>query len=147
MRHPLYPELQPVSKADKLKSEVEAMIRNDNWNAANPTHIVLLHCLCHERVYGVETPEKTGKEFVIARTHAARILRDQFHENNQAMVEFIQWFWRREQSREKWRRDNNSPSTFRADWRIVFNAKAITDYRLDIARNAERLIIDKGQHK
>jgi len=138
MRHPLNPP-KPQTKVERLKSEVNDMLRADNWQPATPDHVMILHCICHERVYGVSTPEESGKDFTIARVQAKRILREEFAEDMSKFIVFIRWFWSREKSREKYRRDTGSPSTFRADWRSVFSRRAVTDYKLSIAREAEKL--------
>jgi ribosomal protein L32E len=88
-------------------------------------------------VYGIETQEVTViKEKKIALTQCRRLLNQRFENKPEEMIEFIRWFWKREKSREDWRKINKPDSTFRADWRIVFSGKTVSDYELFKARSS-----------
>lgn len=136
MRRPLTRKIDPL---EKTKNEVMTMIHHRSWSAARQVHMVVLHAICHENVYGVQSSDLSGKEFMLAKVHANRIMVTHFQDSTEKMAEYIQWFWTREKGREIWRRKNNSDSTFRADWRVVFSDRSVCDYKLDLARQAEKM--------
>lgn len=110
------------------------MRQSGDWSDALPRHLVVLHGMIHEHVYGVAPAESTGAEFAAAAVAAARMLKVDFGGDAQAMFEFIRWSWQREQDREEWRRQNHKEGG-RLDWRRQFCQRGIlTDYRVDMAR-------------
>lgn len=135
MRHPLVKQ----SKLAKFKHEIEVMIRANDFSAATQAHMVALHCMCHETVYGVEPAECNGKQFILAKNQCGIFMNTHFKQDSTQMIKYIQWFWGREKSREQWRKENNKITDFRADWRVVFGHKGIVDYKVFNARNAEKL--------
>ena len=115
------------------REEAKAMTEGGDWSEAQPRHLVALHSLLHEHVYGVE-PLMTAREHGIATSCAAGMLRYDFEGNVAMMVEFIRWCWRREAEREQWRRQNGRDGG-RLDWRRQFTGKGpLTDYRVELAR-------------
>lgn len=129
------------SKRERDAREVEERREANDWESARPGHMVALYAMCHEKIYGFIPNElDKGKEYALAVLSAARMLKGEFRGESKIMVEFIRWTWRREQSREKWRRERGQGGQ-RIGWRLQFNGSMVSDYRVDLARrkgNAER---------
>lgn len=114
---------------------VAERIEAEEWSDIRPEHLVALYAVCHEDIYGVSAvPELEGEAWYGARSAAASMLRKEFDDDTEAAVEYLRWTWRREQSREKWRRDNGRPGG-RITWRAQFCSRTmLTEYRIDQER-------------
>jgi len=122
------------------KAQVVELIESGEWGGlVDPGLLVALYVWCHTQVYGIEPAELgDGSEWFYAERHAAKCLVDQFAGDMAECVTFVRWVWAREDSREKWRRDNNNSGS-RISWQWMFNARLWTEYRLDLARRGESL--------
>lgn len=130
------PKRQRGISPAKAREQLNEMLVANDFASAKPTHLVALYEWCHERVYGVVPAELTPKVWRGAMFAAARMLKDEFSGDVQAMVAFVRWVWRREQVRERRRREGADASSFRISWRLQFVTKhLITDYRIDLARS------------
>lgn len=124
----------------QVSAEVEVMRRTREWNKATSRHFVELYCWCHERVYGLEPAELrgTGKASVNARkgaiSAAKKLMTDEFERPSQ-MAAFVDWAFKREIEREKWRKENGRTDAGRLTWQALFAGRAvITDYRATLLR-------------
>ena len=119
---------------EQLKAEAQQMREQQCWATASPKHLVLLHAMLHEHVYGVAPDSGSGKTFTFASSSATKMLREEFANDPEAMVDYLRWSWQREQDREEWRRKNGRDGG-RLDWRRQFAQRCVlTDYRVDQAR-------------
>lgn len=105
------------------------------WDRLRPAHFVEMYVLGHKVVYGVEPAELTGtgKGQTNARKGAAsaaeRMLRQEFGGRQVDMVRFLDWVWKREKDKEKWRRENQREGA-RLTWQFLLAGRAVlTDYR------------------
>ncbi len=112
----------------KVADELSAMLESDEWEQARPVHLVELYCLLHENVYGVEALDLRGQ---LNRQACARMvltmLRRDFDDEVPALVDYMRWSWQREESREEWRRRNNTGRR-RLTWRIQFGGELLTEF-------------------
>ena len=119
---------------DQIKAEAEQMREKQCWASATPKHLVQLHAMLHAHVYGVVSGSGQGREFTFASSSATKMLREEFANDPEAMVDFLRWSWQREQDREEWRRKNGRDGA-RLDWRRQFAQRSVlTDYRVEQAR-------------
>lgn len=112
--------------------EATANIETGDWSDATPSTFLGLFAVLHKEVYGVETDSEIRAEWRTARVVVGRFVREEFTRADE-VVEFMRWAWVREQEREEWRR-RNGRGGFRLTWRLLFGARQLADYRLDVAR-------------
>jgi hypothetical protein len=94
----------------------------------------MLYAMLHEVVYDVAPLELEGAtEFAVAQLHVGRFLREVFEGDAERCASFIKWTWRREESREKWRRDNGRDGG-RIGWRLQFNRSVVSEWNVDSGR-------------
>lgn len=124
----------------QVAAEVEAMRRSRDWARATARHFVELYCWCHLHVYGLEPAELrgTGKSSVNARkgaiSAAKRMLTTEFERTGQ-MAAFVDWAFKREIEREKWRAEQGRTDAPRLSWNALFAGRAVlTDYRASLLR-------------
>lgn len=124
----------------QVAAEVEQMRRTREWSRATARHFVELYCWCHLHVYGLEPAELrgTGKSSVNARkgaiSAAKKLMADEFERPSQ-MAAYIDWVFKREIEREKWRKENNRTDAGRLSWQTLFAGRAVvTDYRATLLR-------------
>ena len=119
----------------KVVDELSAMLESDEWGQARPVHLVELYCLLHENVYGVEALDLRGQ---LNRQACARMvltmLRRDFDDEVPALVDYMRWSWQREESREEWRRRNNTGRR-RLTWRIQFGGELLTEFLMQRVRH------------
>lgn len=118
------------SSMDKAIAEVERRREEEDWKNVKPLVFVALYAQAHEFVYDIAPTALGPKERKFAACAAARMLRTDFDDDSEAMAEFIRWTWDREMKREKWRRENKSPSNFRITWRLMFSGTLLDDWRV-----------------
>lgn len=118
-------------------AEVRAMMVDGRWERALPVHYVAMYARLHEGVYGVAPGELGPTERVRACRLAKRMLEREFNQQCGEMALYIRWVWQREQSREKWRRQNQQPGR-RITWMVMFGGALLTDYRVELARAQSR---------
>lgn len=124
----------PPAQRAQARLEMEAMTKTGDWAAATGRHLVALWGLMHQRVYGVAAAElEDSVQYGLAAKAANALIKGHFGEDVSAAIEFMRWAWRREQSREKWRRENGK-SGGRMGWRLQFAGSLVTDYRVDMRR-------------
>lgn len=121
---------------ERLAEEVSKMVLSGDWSTATPRHFVALYVWLHREVYGIDDAGLTLKVRVTAAILSAKMLRDFFAEDQGAMAAYLRWAWRREHSREKWRRENRRSGGV-LTWYALFSGKLLTDYRLQLARSGE----------
>lgn len=122
----------------RIRFAVEAdRFRKDGWENAEPGHFVALYAACHEQVYGFKPHElESGTTYALARFACSGLLRVHCEGDKEMLASFIRWTWIREESREKWRRENAKDGG-RIGWRWQFNASLISEWRLAIARRSK----------
>lgn len=127
-----------------VAADVVLMLKSGNWSDARPAHIVELYAWCHGTVYGVrpielDTPGERGRKERMAAIGAARTLVDrEFGGRVVECVTFLKWVWAREESREKWAKDNGKERG-RLAWRALFCGRGILgDYLKACATSAAR---------
>lgn len=123
----------PDKAFDRLRNEAVACMKSGAWAEAGPRTMVALFAVLHERVYGVACADLTSSTRLVASFAAARMLEREFAGDAQAMAMFLRWTWMREKEREAWRRANNRDGGA-ISWRLQFNGRLLTDYRLALAR-------------
>ncbi len=120
---------------ERLVGELNTMLESGTWSNARPAHLVELYCLLHEKVYGVEALDLRGQ---LNRQAAARMvltmMKRDFNSLAEPMVEFMRWSWQREESREEWRRRNNTGRR-RLTWRMQFGGELLTEYLMQRVNN------------
>jgi hypothetical protein len=114
----------------KVRRDVEAMIVSGDWSEATPRDFVALYAMLHNRVYGVEPEDLTSTTRLHAAAAARRLLDRSFGGDPGEFASFIRWVWIREESREKWRVQNNI-SGGRVSWYKQFNGALVTDWRVE----------------
>ncbi|MDE2100486.1 MAG: hypothetical protein KGL39_24795 [Patescibacteria group bacterium] len=126
-----------VETVQKEIDKIESLVKDpSNWRKFTPAQFVYLYGWLHEKVYGVTAADELARrEGLGAVSACTRVLEKEFDGDSEAMMGFMQWVWKREQEREKWRRDNNIDGR-RMTWRTQFSASLLTDYRL--ARHRRR---------
>lgn len=121
------------------RRDLETIRESGSWASAQPRHFVALYAWLHETVYGVAPAELGTDAFFGAVSAAGKLLRDEFGDRPEALVEFLRWTWRRERAFEKKRRLDGEGGR-RIGWRLQFVLRhLLTDYRLDLARAGARL--------
>jgi hypothetical protein len=131
-RRPKGFKLSPTSIA-KAKREMDAMADAGAWTSARGVHLVALYSWLHVAIYGVEPAELDGREWALASVLAQRFCATNFEGDFGDCVEFMRWVWKREASREEYRRTQKQ-SGGRIGWRLQFGAALVTDWRVDRAR-------------
>jgi len=128
----------PQRERDRLASEVANFIAARDWSRVTVGHAVSLYCWCHGQVYRVEPAElQDGREFALATFHVRRFVDQQFRGNLEELIRYVQWAFKREQGREKWRLETGKESK-RLLWRWCFSPSLVTDYRLFLAQEAKQ---------
>ena len=127
-----------VNGWDKAKEDAGHRLGTGEWQEVKATTWVATYALLHEKVYGVAPVELRGKSVVWAAAMASKLLREEFDGDAGAMGEFIRWTWKRERGREEWRRAKNNGAGGRIGWKLQFGGALLTDYRLELARKADR---------
>lgn len=130
----------PKAQREKVLAEVERRISEQDWSSPTPALLVGLYWSCHEKVYGIPPLElDTAKAWARATMQAKRMVKVYFDDDVHQALIFMRWLWVREQGREQYRRQTNSPSTFRITWYVQFcRAEAISDWRADQMRSRAR---------
>jgi len=127
------PKITPAKMRRFLQDALERL-GTGNWVGAKPSSIVALYGVCHERVYGCSPAElSNGLTYLLATAAAARQTKEEFGGDPIRAVEFMRWVWVREESREKWRRENGRDGG-RISWKLQFGKALVTDYRIAMAR-------------
>lgn len=111
-------------------ASVEKRMASGNWKGTIPGELVALYGELHQCVYKCDARDIRGSMFRVAAAAAERFVRVELKDNIEEAVEYVVWAWQREDGREKWRRQNNSASTFRLAWRLLFmgNTGPFPDY-------------------
>lgn len=112
--------------------QAEIHRKHDSWSGAKPEHFVAIWALIHAHVYKVE-PEEIADAAAWGRAcvAVARLLDGSFDGDGARMIEFIRWAWKRAAQRQK------KGSGDRLKWQFLFNASAVTDYRVAMASAKE----------
>lgn len=119
----------------KVKAEMEAMAASGEWDGASGHHFVALYEFLHRTVYGVEA-DIDRKSRAFANAAAGRMLAKDFDGDATKAMLFVKWVWRREESREEWRRANRRDGQ-RIGWRLQFCfGSLVADYRVHCARQS-----------
>lgn len=123
------------ARPDVVRAEVIAMLNGKlEWDKAEPIHFVELAAGFHERVYGVADEEMgAGKQRGMVVRIAASMLKSSFKGNAEEMAGFVKWAWKRERSREQWRRDQKREGG-RLSVRGLFSRRLLTDYKVAKSR-------------
>ena len=118
----------------KTTAQMEEMRGARDWSDARPAHLVALYCVLHAWCYGVPAAEVIGLTWLAASSAAAKMIRDEFGGEIGESIDFMRWVWKREKSRERWRRENGRDGS-RIGWRLQFQQRhLVTDYRIALAR-------------
>lgn len=126
-----------ASSMQSATTEAERRGGSGDWEGARPLVFVAAYARLHELVYGLAPAELGPQERKVAACAAARMLKREFDGDAAAMAVFVQWAWKREQGREKWRRANGRQG-FRMTWRLLFGGAILTDHRLEQLRSKSR---------
>lgn len=118
---------------DKLRDEAVACMKSGEWGDACSRTMVALFAILHERVYGVACADLSPSTRLVASFSAGRMLDREFSGDVAAMAMFLRWTWMREKEREVWRRSNGREGGT-VSWRLQFNGRLLTDYRIALAR-------------
>ncbi len=117
-------------------AEVRTRMQTKDWTGMTAGKLVALYWLCHERVYGTPPVElNKAKIWEMAMMAAGTMVRDHFDGDVQVAIRFMRWVWTREQSREDWRRKNNTTTGRRISWHNQFKHHyLVTDWRTEKVR-------------
>jgi hypothetical protein len=113
--------------------ETAKMMQTGEWEGATGRHFSALFTILFHRVYKVDA-DMTSQDRAWAAGLANKMLREKFSDNAGEMAGFMRWCWQREESREKWRRDNSQSGSVMS-WRWQFNTKLYTEWRVDMMRH------------
>lgn len=114
--------------------EMGDLVKANDWKDATAVHFVALYAYLHDQIYGFAPGELTARERMAAAGAASRMLSASFDGDPDDMVDFMRWTWRREASRERWRRENHRPGG-KLTWRFQFSGRALDEYRADLMRS------------
>lgn len=121
---------------EAAREEAAMRVRANDWQDAQPKHLVGLYAVLHKQVYGV-APDELVEVWKGAVSAAKSMLDKQFGSDVEAFVEFIRWTWQRERRAED-RAKAEGNERRRLGWVLQFKSAAmITDYRVDMARAVE----------
>jgi hypothetical protein len=125
----------PAAGPAAIERSVSAMVAMTSWAGAHPEHLVALWVVGHRSTYQVDpVPELAGKNWLAAKSAARKLVEAEFGGAMEEAAEFVLWSWRREESREQWRRKNGG-GFGRITWRMQFAARGLlTEYRIAVAR-------------
>ncbi len=127
----------PNARFAKAVDEATKRQRTGEWGDAPALVFVALYSNLHEGIYGCSPAELGPTERLRAAGMARRMLDQEFDFDPAAMAEFMRWAWKREHSREQWRRETGNAGA-RIGWVIQFGGRLLTDYRVDLARAKAR---------
>lgn len=123
-------------------AEVRTMMRTGDWAAANCRHWCSAYVVYHEKVYGL-APEEARRAAWRKRTTflAARVLRDSFGGDAEAMADFCWWVWERERKLELYWTERRRTGTAtgeprRLEAEAMFSDRMVSRYKF--ARLRER---------
>jgi hypothetical protein len=122
-------------RLESLVVEVDKMVSDGHWpeDKKKPETLVALFCWAHEAVYGVSCVADTAKLFNGAVSAAKKLIADEFGGSFDDTLEYVRWVWKREQSREKWRRENGGGRVL--TWFQVFKYRnLVMEMRVDSVR-------------
>lgn len=123
-----------ASSVRRFVEQAREMMTSGDWSEAKPHHMVGLYMILYEECYRVPPSELVGREFMGARSSAARMLSEVFRGEVGELVEFIKWTWRREFKTEEWRRAHRHDGGVVA-WRDQFQKRNIvTRYKISLHR-------------
>lgn len=109
----------------------EARSKSGEWIGATSTMLVGLYAMMHRMVYGFVPEElKTKSELQRASLAARKICSDLFGGDPDLMVEYMVWASKRAKSRKEWA-ETNGRDVVRLQWRFMFSASNVSDYRVD----------------
>lgn len=126
------------TRAPRLESfvlKVDSMISDGHWpdEYKQPEYLVALFCWAHEAIYGVSCVADVAKLFNGAVSATKKLMADEFDGSFDATLEYVRWVWKREQSREKWRRENGGGRVL--TWFHVFKYRnLVMEMRVDSVR-------------
>lgn len=109
------------------------MLATNSFEKAQGKHFVAIYADLHFRVYGVAPGDLGARERTFAAKLAGNMLAKYFDGDRSRFACFVAWTWSREREREKWRRENGRDGS-RIDWRLQFNPKLLTDFRISEER-------------
>lgn len=122
------------SKFVVVLEEMTALMEQGRIAEAKGKHFVALYADLHYRVYGVEALELDSKARAVAGTMAQRMIDRDFDGSAEAMAEFVQWTWTRENRSEQWRREHPDSGGRRMTWRSQFSTWLLSDFKVAQAR-------------
>jgi hypothetical protein len=122
---------------NRMLDETARMMRTADWSEALPGHFVALYAMLFEKVYGVGVADLGPSERFFAMTAATRMLSKHFDDNTTVMADFMRWVWIREETREKFRRENHRGGGS-IGWRLMFLGALVTEYQIDNVRKVAR---------
>lgn len=119
----------------RTRAETESMMETGEWESCSARHIVALYDLMHVKVYGVDAG-MTSQERHIATVRTGPFVTKEFGGDYEQAIEFFRWVWKREMSKEKWRRENEigSESGARLTIWAMISSRTLTDYRVSLLR-------------
>ncbi len=123
----------------KQVREVKLMMENEGqpgasvWAKAKASHLIALYYILHEMVYGVP-PDLKGDELKQSKLASGQFLKSKCKGDFEMAVGYMRWIWKRERSREVWRRDNHIDGKV-LGWRLIIRHPAMfTEYKVSIER-------------
>lgn len=120
----------------KLIEEAKEFARTGEWANAAPRHFFALFEWLHREVYGIES-FTTPTDRLGAVSAVASMLTKRFDDDPTEMARFVRWTWKREKSREDWRRENERDGG-RITWRIQFSGSLYGEWRLACMRKVPK---------
>ncbi len=107
------------------------MLRTGDWSDARVGHLLALYAHCHNAVYKVEAIDFKGFSYEAALLTAGRVVKKEFDGSILAAKAFIIWTWKRERARIVAASKAEKVHTFRIGPQWQWDARLITDYRID----------------
>lgn len=117
-------------------AQTKIMMSDGDWSECRARHLIALHALLHERVYGF-LPATSSEDRARAAWLISRVVKDHFGDYA-AAVDFVRWTWSREWERKKKRDARGEPTRSPIGLRLQFHGSLIDDYRLARAQRKAR---------
>jgi hypothetical protein len=116
------------SRRQQYMDDAQKRASGQGWAKASAGEILGLYCHLHRIVYGVWPEElNVAKAWRQAMMQIGTFVKNNFEGDPEACVAFVEWMWRREEQRDKWRIAKGEERR-RMMWRWCFNRSALTDY-------------------
>ena len=117
-------------RTEAARVEMRTMLETGEWSPATGIHLVVFFEFLHHEVYGIAPLEVDSKVRFLAVGAATKLVEKFFGNDFGACASFMIWKWKREESSQKWRRENGRDLGRPIGWRLQFSPVLVTEYRM-----------------